>query len=186
MTKKLIVGLGNPGPEYELNRHNIGFIVIDDLACKHKIDISKKKELCMIGSGTIEGSQVILAKPQTYMNKSGFGVVRLLNYFKIEPKELVVVHDDLDLEFGQLKIKETGGHGGHNGVRSIMEVLSSPDFVRLRVGIGRPPGRMPAEKYVLSNFSETDEELSELIETCVSAVETIITDGIILAMNRFH
>jgi PTH1 family peptidyl-tRNA hydrolase len=186
MTKKLIVGLGNPGPEYELNRHNIGFIVLDDLAYKHKINISNKKELCMIGSGTIEGASVILAKPQTYMNKSGFGVGRLLGYFKLEPKDLIVVHDDLDLEFGQLKIKETGGHGGHNGVRSIIEVLSNPDFVRLRVGIDRPPGRMPAEKYVLSNFSQTDEELSELIETCVSAVEAIITEGIIPAMNRFH
>ncbi len=186
MTKKLIVGLGNPGPQYELNRHNIGFIVTDDLASKHSISISKKKELCIIGSGRVDDIDVILAKPQTYMNKSGNGVVRLLNFFKIEPKDLIVVHDDLDLEFGQVKIKEQGGHGGHNGIRSIMQSLSVSEFTRLRIGIGRPPGRMPTEKYVLANFSESDGELGDVITKSVSALETILTQGNKVAMNEFH
>ncbi|MFC1856360.1 aminoacyl-tRNA hydrolase, partial [Thermodesulfobacteriota bacterium] len=149
MATKLIIGLGNPGPKYELNRHNLGFIVLDNLALKHNINISKKKELCIIGNGDILGTNVILAKPQTYMNKSGFSVVRLLNYFKIEPEDLIVIHDDLDLEFNQLKIKSNGGHGGHNGIRSIMQLLATDKFTRLRAGIGRPQGRMPVEKYVL-------------------------------------
>jgi PTH1 family peptidyl-tRNA hydrolase len=186
MAEKLIVGLGNPGVKYELNRHNLGFIVLDNLAYKYKIDMSKKKELCIIGRGAVEGVKVLLAKPQTYMNKSGFGVVRLLNYFKLEPKDLIVIHDDLDLEFGQIKIKEKGGHGGHNGIRSIMDLLNDPNFMRLRVGIGRPPGRMPAEKYVLLNFSESDEELTELVERCTSAIETMIIKGNAAAMNEFH
>ena len=186
MTTKLIIGLGNPGPEYELSRHNLGFIVLDNLACKHDIDISKKKELCTMGSGAINGHKVLLAKPQTYMNKSGFGVMRLLNFFQLEPKDLIVIHDDLDLEFGQIKIKEKGGHGGHNGLKSIFEQLASSDFTRLRVGIGRPPGKMPAEKYVLLNFSENETELSSVIERCINALEIMIIDGNIIAMNKFH
>jgi PTH1 family peptidyl-tRNA hydrolase len=186
MAKKLIIGLGNPGPKYELTRHNIGFIVLDNLALKYGIDISKKKELCLIGDAAVEGERAMLAKPQTYMNKSGSAVKRLLDYFEFELKDLIIVHDDLDLEFGQIKIKDKGGHGGHNGIRSVLELLGDDQFSRLRIGIGRPPGRMPAEKYVLSNFSESDEDLSELIERSVKALEIMIKDGNVIAMNKFH
>lgn len=186
MTKKLIVGLGNPGVKYELNRHNAGFITLDNLAIKHKINISKKKELCEIGTGEIKNVKVTLAKPQTFMNKSGFGVVRLMQYFDFTPEELIVVYDDLDIEFGQVKIKEKGGHGGHNGLRSLIECLGASDFTRLRIGIGRPPGKMPVENYVLSNFSCSDAELNEIIEKSIDAIETILALGNKVAMNRFH
>ncbi len=186
MVNKLIVGLGNPGAKYELNRHNAGFLIIDDFACKHNINISKKRELCIIGNGSLKGCGLMLVKPLTFMNKSGFAVQRLLAYYKLEPKDLVVVHDDLDIEFGQLKVKQSGGHGGHNGIRSIMQSLGAGDFTRLRFGIGRPPGQMPAEKYVLANFSCDDEELGRVIERGVEILETIITEGNVAAMNRFH
>lgn len=186
MAKKLIVGLGNPGPKYELNRHNMGFLVLDNFALKHNISISKTKELCVMGSGALNGTDLLLAKPQTYMNRSGFGVARLLGYFDLTPEDLIVIHDDIDLEFGQLKIKKDGGHGGHNGLRSIMEQLGSGDFDRLRIGVGRPPGRMPVEKYVLLNFSESDEELTDQIERSVSALESMIINGNDKAMNQFH
>ena len=184
---KLVVGLGNPGEKYNATRHNIGFLIIDRLAERHRVGVDKIKNNSLTGRGIIAGEQVIMAKPQTFMNLSGEAVRPLFSYVDIETEAVIVIHDDLDLEFGRIRIKSGGGHGGHNGIRSIISHLGSKDFIRVRVGIGKPPPRWNVSDYVLSPFTADEREhLHHILEKSADAVEAIISDGALKAMNRFN
>ncbi|MCL4263005.1 MAG: aminoacyl-tRNA hydrolase [Anaerolineae bacterium] len=182
----LIIGLGNPGRQYRGNRHNIGFMAVDRLAAANGIQSSKVQNQAIVGDGRIAAKPVILAKPQTYMNLSGDAVGSLLRYYKIPQANLLVIYDELDLPFGAIRLRESGGAGGHNGMRSIIAHLGQ-DFPRLRLGIGRPPGKMPPHAYVLQDFSMDDlPPLNELLDTAVRAAETFVAEGIQLAMTKFN
>ena len=183
----LIIGLGNPGAEYRQNRHNIGFMVIDQLAQVLSIPLQRVKFKAITGTGKFEGRRVILAKPQTYMNASGESVGPLSRYFKVPLNQLMVVHDDLDIPFGSLRIRPMGGTSGQKGMKSIVEKLGSQDFPRLRIGIGRPPGRMDPADYVLQNF-KNDELITrdEVFDKAVAAVKLFILEGLDKAMNTYN
>ncbi|MGI6588133.1 MAG: aminoacyl-tRNA hydrolase [Peptococcia bacterium] len=184
---KMIVGLGNPGTRYEKSRHNIGFMVLDAFALSHKLKINKKKCRSLLGQGYIGNEKVLLVKPQTYMNKSGEAVWEILNYYGEGIEDLLIIHDDLDLALGRLRFKRNGGSGGHNGLKSITKMLNSPEYDRLKVGIGRPPEFMPTEAYVLSSFLEKEREvLSEIIKGSLKGLETWCCKGIDEAMNKFN
>ncbi len=170
-----------------MNRHNAGFLVLDQLAQQHLITISQTLFDADIGKGKIAGSAVLLVQPQTFMNRSGFAIRRLNDYFRIAIEDLIVVHDDLDLPFPTIRLKAGGGHGGHKGLISIIDHLGSTDFLRVRIGIGRPPLKSMVENYVLSPFS--DEEmicLPQLTRTAAEAVTDIISSGIQAAMEKHH
>ncbi|WP_406715424.1 aminoacyl-tRNA hydrolase [Trueperella pyogenes] len=189
-----VIGLGNPGPKYENTRHNIGQHVIHELARRVGSSLSAHKQSNTraasvrvgIGPGK-SGEQAILGVSNGYMNTSGGPVSSLMKYFKIAPADLIVVHDDLDLPFGQLKLKRGGGAGGHNGLKSITQSLGTQDYVRLRFGIGRPPGRQDPADFVLSDFSSTEvKELDLLITLAADAVEDVLLLGLDRAMMRLH
>ena len=185
---KLAVGLGNPGRNYRWTRHNVGFLLIERLAEQHGVDLTRRGLRSTYGRGKIGREEVILAKPQTYMNLSGEAVLRLLQFFKIPPENLIVIHDDLDLPWGKIRIRLRGGHGGHKGVQSIIEVLGNGNFVRLKVGIGRPDkvGPDPAD-YVLEPLAGKErEEFEEMIRKKVEAVEVLLWEGPQEAMARLH
>jgi len=181
----LIAGLGNPGDEYADTRHNAGFMVIDRLAARHSIHLRQKTDSYIFGRGFIEEQKVILIKPFTFMNRSGDAVMSAVR--KNEDFEgILVVHDDLDLAPGIVKIKNTGSAGGHNGVQSIIDRLGSRDFPRVKVGIGRPE-RMPVERYVLKPFAKKEMSLiEEALETAADAVADIIRMGVSYAQNKYH
>ncbi len=183
----LIVGLGNPGREYACNRHNIGFRVADHFAYVHAINFSKVQLNAMVALGRLGETRVILAKPQTFMNVSGRAVSALLNFYKVPIDRLLVIFDDLDLPFGSVRLRQEGGAGGHNGMRSIISQLGGNSFPRLRMGIGRPPGRMDPAAFVLQDFN-TDEsiEIEAIVDRSVKAIETFIADGMAVAMNQFN
>lgn len=184
--KFLIVGLGNPGRKHRGNRHNVGFMALDRLAAAHQLRLSRVQNKAIVGDGRIAGRSVILAKPQTYMNRSGDAVGPLARYYKIPPAQLLVIYDDLDLPLGTLRLREQGGAGGHNGMKSIIQHLGN-DFPRLRLGIGRPPGRVPAAAYVLQDFGEDElPVVTEVLDEAVQAMETVLRDGIELAMSRHN
>ena len=184
---KMIVGLGNPGKEYQNHRHNVGFMVVDALANRHDIEISKRSFGALIGSGVIEKESVILVKPMTFMNLSGDSVGGLLRFYKLEVEDLMVVHDDIDIGFGKLKLAAAGGHGGHNGIRSVIDNLSANGFMRVRVGIGRPPDGVDPASFVLSSFSKDEKKIFEnLVETSADAVEFLIANGLLAAQQKFH
>jgi PTH1 family peptidyl-tRNA hydrolase len=186
MDKWLIVGLGNPGRQHRGNRHNIGFMALDRLAAKHSLSLGRVQQKAIVGDGRILNHPVILAKPQTYMNLSGDAVGPLANYYKIPPERLLVIFDELDLPFGTLRLREKGGAGGHNGMRSIINHVGQ-NFPRLRLGIGRPPGRMAPAAYVLQDFSAADQPLlDQILDEGVTAVETILREGVNLAMTRHN
>ncbi len=151
----LIVGLGNPGRGHLYNRHNIGFMAVDRLAARHSIDLKRVQNRAIVGSGRVTDRAVIIAKPQTFMNLSGESVGPLVNYYKIPVANLLVIYDELDIPFGVIRLREKGGAGGHNGMRSLIQHLGN-DFARLRLGIGRPPGRMDAAAFVLQDFGRDD------------------------------
>ncbi len=183
----LLVGLGNPGTGYRKTRHNLGFEVVDRLARRHSVDLSRKRFKAVFGKGTISSEQVLLSKPQTYMNRSGDSVGVMAGWHKIAPKQVVVVHDDLDLELGRLRLKAGGGHGGHNGLRDITRALGSADFLRVRMGIGRPGQSDDASGHVLSTFRpEEAEVVEEMLERAADAAEMVLDDGITPAMNRYN
>jgi len=183
----LIIGLGNPGKEYRLTRHNVGFRVVDRLAREQGIQFNKRRGGARIGEGLLGGKRVVLAKPLTYMNKSGVAVKKLVKALDIPLDHLVVVHDDLDLACGRMKVKETGGHGGHKGVQSIIEELGSADFLRVKVGIGKPESPEQGADYVLSRFAADERALiKESVEQAAQAIEAIIVSGKDKAMNRYH
>lgn len=183
----LIVGLGNPGAEYRQNRHNIGFMVVDTLAEVTRIPLRRVEFRALVGKGSLDDTRLILAKPQTYMNASGQSVAPLMHFYKIPESRLLVVHDDLDLPFGTLRLRPSGGTGGQRGMESIVSQLGTRDFARLRMGIGRPPGRMDPKDYVLHDFDpDQNEMLPEILQTAVDAIRRFIEDGIEKAMNDFN
>jgi len=183
----LIVGLGNPGKQYENTRHNVGWRVLDRLAAKHGITIGKTEHKAQTGAGTILGKKVILAKPLTYMNLSGDAVQPLAHFYKITSDQILVIADDLDLPLGTLRIRKMGSSGGQNGLKHILQRMGNQVINRVRFGIGRPPGRMSAADYVLAPFKGDDDILAtEVADRAVLAVETWLTDGVEVAMNRYN
>ncbi|MGN6204686.1 aminoacyl-tRNA hydrolase [Humibacter sp.] len=185
----LIVGLGNPGAQYERTRHNIGQLVVDELARRASAVFKSHTTNAWVAVGRIVpgGPRLVLAKPNTYMNVSGGPVAQLMRFYSLQPERLIVVHDELDIPFDTIKLKSGGGHGGHNGVRDIASALRSADFTRVRVGVGRPPGRTDAADHVLSPFtSEQRQVLPSLISDAADAVELVTTDGLLVAQQRFH
>jgi len=184
---QLIVGMGNPGEEYRLTRHNVGFMVVDRLARRHGILLDKRHCESIFGLGMVKGRPVVLAKPMTFMNLSGTAVKDLASFLKLDTKEILVIHDDMDLIFGKIRIKQKGGDGGHNGVKSLIEAFGSGAFVRVRVGIGRPQTRQEAKAYVLGGFDTNQERLlDDVIDMAQDAVDTVLFKGLSEAMNRFH
>lgn len=183
----LIVGLGNPGKTYENTRHNVGWMAIDRLARRHGITLSKVEHKAQTGTGLIAGKKVILAKPMTYMNLSGDSVVPLAGFYKIPPERIIVLADDLDLPFGTLRLRKSGSSGGQKGLKHIIERIGTQDIPRVRMGIGRPPGRMNPADYVLQSFRGDDAiTAQELIDRAADSVETWLKDGMDTAMNRFN
>jgi len=183
----LIVGLGNPGREYHMNRHNIGFMLIDRLSIRLNARMRRMQSKALVGSVTYKESKIILAKPQTFMNLSGQAVQGLVRFYKIPLENLIIAHDDLDLPFDTLRIRPGGGAGGQKGIKSTIQHLGTQDFPRLRLGIGRPPGRMDAAAYVLQDFAKGDEQiLSETLDRAADAVLTFIDFGLDKAMNQFN
>jgi len=187
MEPYLIAGLGNPGPKYTANRHNIGFRCLERLAAAHDLAFDRRQKRARVALGTIQGRRVVLAKPQTFMNESGRAVAPLVHFYKVPLERLLVVYDDLDLPLGTIRLRPEGGSGGHKGMRSIIEHLGSQEFPRLRIGIGRPPGHMDPAAYVLQDFSTEEETLlDEVLERAVAAIETWLTEGIEAAMERYN
>jgi peptidyl-tRNA hydrolase, PTH1 family len=183
----LIAGLGNPGKEYQFSRHNMGFLVLQNLAARHDISIGKKKFEALYGSGDIGSEKALLLTPMTYMNRSGQAVSSFLRYFNLPLDHLIVVHDDLDLSWGRLRLAPNGGAAGHKGILSLIDHLQSKEFIRLRVGIGRPAGKTPVEAYVLQPFSNTEkQELPPISEQACEALEVLLSQGLTTAMNRFN
>lgn len=183
----LIVGLGNPGREYRQNRHNTGFMAIDRLAERLGVSFSRLESRSLVTKGNYQGSRIVLAKPQTYMNLSGQAVGPLLRFYKIPLDNLLVIYDDVDLPLGILRIRPAGGAGGQKGMVSIIERLGTQDFPRMRVGIGRPPGRMDASAYVLQDFSKSEQDiLNNTLDRAAEAALVFVTEGIQAAMNTFN
>ncbi|MFZ5354778.1 MAG: aminoacyl-tRNA hydrolase [Bacillota bacterium] len=183
----IIVGLGNPGEKYKYTKHNVGFMTIDYLASQHGISVSKIKHKAVIGEGTVGGEKVVLAKPQTFMNLSGESVMELLHWYKVDVSRLIVIYDDIDLPIGKLRIRPNGSSGTHNGMRSIIYLLNSQDFPRVRIGIGGKPDYMDLADYVISNFHKDDIPImAETVEKAAKAVEEIASRGINSAMNKYN
>jgi len=187
----MIVGLGNPGPQYSRNRHNIGFQIVERFAARHNLTLDKMQMRAMTGAGFVTAGgarvKVLLARPLTFMNASGDAVAPLARYYQVEPDDLLVIHDDLDLAAGKLRLRGDGSSGGQNGIRSIIERLGTAAFARARVGIGRPPGRMDPAAYVLQDFSADEEALFGPLRLRVcDAIETWLTQGLTAAMNQFN
>ena len=192
---KLIIGLGNPGRNYASNRHNVGFICLSYFAKKYGILFDKKQGKARIGTGEVAGNRVVLAKPQTYMNLSGESVSRLIKNFNINPDDLLVIHDDLDLPLGKIRIRHGGSSGGHKGINSIANELGSQDFTRLRVGIGRPAENDDTIEsndnkiitYVLGDFTPDEKQvITHVIPRVVEAIYCLLTEGLTVAMNRYN
>jgi len=183
----MIVGLGNPTKTYDGTRHNIGFAVIDQIAADQDISVNEKKHKAKFGKGYIGGEKVILAKPQTYMNLSGESVRVLMDYYKVSEDELIVIYDDTSLDVGQIRIRQKGSAGGHNGIKSIISHLGTMEFPRIKVGIGSKPPGFDLADYVLSKFKEGEKDvIKEAVISASDAVRVIITDNIDEAMNRFN
>ncbi|HEY5515859.1 MAG TPA: aminoacyl-tRNA hydrolase [Pengzhenrongella sp.] len=193
----LVVGLGNPGPTYASNRHNVGAMVVDELARRAGVTFSARTvggaraatAEARLGTlpGGVPGPRIVLAKPSTYMNVSGGPVAALVQYYRVEPDHLVIVHDEIDIPFADLKLKIGGGEGGHNGLRDISKALGTKDYVRVRVGVGRPPGRMDAADHVLKDFGGAErKELGWLLDAAADAAELIVAEGLEKAQLRFH
>ncbi|MCI6692612.1 MAG: aminoacyl-tRNA hydrolase [Clostridium sp.] len=181
----LIVGLGNPGREYDGTRHNIGFEAIDYISSKNNIDINKSKFKGMFGEGFIKGQKVILLKPTTYMNLSGESIREVINFYKIDNNKIIVIYDDISLEIGKLRIREKGSAGGHNGIKSIIANMGTDAFPRIKIGVGQPKGDLVS--HVLGRFNKDEEEdLKEVIEASNKATEIIIQYGAKQAMNELN
>lgn len=185
MQRNLIVGLGNPGKKYENTRHNIGFMTVETLAKVHNLSFDNKQSRARVATGIVNGSNVVLAKPQTFMNASGQSVRGIADFYKIVPANILVIYDDIDIDLGMLRIRAKGGSGGHNGMKSIIQHLgNNQDFPRIRFGVGRPQGKMEPAAYVLRPFKSEEEPLViETIERAIKAIETWLSEGIDTAMN---
>jgi peptidyl-tRNA hydrolase, PTH1 family len=183
----LIAGLGNPGPEHAGNRHNAGFMVADVLAGRIGARFKRDRSRAVVAAGRLASRPVTLAKPQTFMNLSGGPVAALRSFYKIPAERIVVIHDDLDLPFETIRLKLGGGDGGHNGLRSVTAALGTPDYLRTRVGIGRPPGRMDPADFVLRDFSAAERKhLPLVLERAADAVEALLHAGLAAAQNEFN
>ena len=183
----LIVGLGNPGREYKDNRHNVGFMLVDRLTVRLVARMSRVQSHALVASVNYEGNKLILAKPQTYMNLSGNSIQGLARFYKMPLENVIVAHDDLDLPFGTIRIRPGGGPGGQKGVASTIERLGTKDFRRLRIGIGRPPGRMDPAAYVLQDFPKADQLLlSEILDRAADAALVFVVNGLNAAMNKYN
>jgi len=188
-TPWLVVGLGNPGPGYASTRHNVGQMVLDELASRGGLTFKTHKTNATVAEGRLTpgGPRLVLAKPNTYMNVSGGPVSQLLRFYSLDPSRLIVVHDELDIPFDTIRLKHGGGHGGHNGVRDVIAATGTGDFTRVRVGVGRPPGSSAAADHVLKAFSATERKnLPILVSDAADAVEEITSAGLTAAQNRFH
>ena len=186
---QLVVGLGNPGAKYAANRHNVGWMVLGRLAGRGGLTFEARKSGAVIAEGRLRpgGPRVVLAKPGTFMNLSGGPTTQLAKFFKIEPSTIVVIHDELDLEFDTLKVKVGGGAGGHNGLKDLIARLGGPDFIRVRVGIGRPPGRQDPADWVLDPFGATERKnLPILLGDAADAVEQLVDEGLLAAQQKHH
>ena len=183
----LLLGLGNPGREYRQNRHNIGFMALDRLAERLNVSFNTVESKALLCKTDYEGSRLLLAKPQTFMNLSGTAAGSLLRYYKIPLEHFMVIYDDVDLDFGVIRLRPDGGSAGQKGMQSIVERLGTSTFPRLRLGIGRPPGRMEAADYVLQDFSRQETELlSELLDRATQAMFTFVKYGLTTAMNQYN
>lgn len=184
---KIVVGLGNPGKEYEQTRHNAGFWVVDELAQRHQIRINSEKFQAIIGEGRIKNEKVILVKPLTYMNLSGDAVRKVIDYWSGDLQDLIVIHDDLDLERYRIRLKAKGNSGGHRGVTHIINTLGSDAFARLKIGIGRPPEQVPVVDYVLAKIPAAEwENYRKVVKVGADAIEVWLNSGIGQAMNLYN
>lgn len=182
----VIAGLGNPGKKYENTRHNMGFITIDQLAEKHNIKVDKLKFKALVGEGRIAGQKVLLVKPQTYMNLSGESIRQIMNFYKLEPKELTVIYDDMDIDVGSIRIRKFGSAGTHNGMKSVVQQLGSDRFPRIRVGIGNR-NKGDTIDFVLGGFRKEEVPLlEEAVTTAVQAIECMLEADIDIAMNKYN
>lgn len=183
----LIAGLGNPGPAYTGNRHNAGFMVADLLAGRAGLRLKRDRSRAELGAGRLAGQAVTIIKPMTFMNLSGRPVAAAMAYYRFGLEQLVAVHDELDLPFGAVRLKLGGGDNGHNGLRSVTGALGSREYYRVRIGIGRPPGRLDPADYVLRDFSAAErKEVPLILERAADAVEVLLTAGLAAAQNQFH
>ena len=188
-TTWLVVGLGNPGPDYAAHRHNVGQMALSQLASDIGATFKSHKAHALVAEGWVRpgGPKLILAKPNTFMNLSGGPVANLMKFYGTEPANLIVLHDELDIDFDVIRLKSNGGHGGHNGLRDIIAALGTNEFNRVRIGIGRPSGRQDAADFVLSNFNSSEREiLPHVLAHATDAVETIAEQGILAAQQRFN
>lgn len=184
---KVVLGLGNPGRKYARTRHNLGFVVVDQIASENRIAVQKKKHNSLIGDWQTDEERILLVKPQTFMNRSGEAVRQLFRYFPITIKDVVVIHDDLDLPFGRIRIRLGGGAGGHRGVLSVLETLGEEGFFRVRAGIGRPPAGIDPTDYVLEPFApEENSRLGQVVSRAADAVECLLEQGPQRAMETFN
>nr|WP_291233597.1 aminoacyl-tRNA hydrolase [Frisingicoccus sp.] len=183
----LIAGLGNPSKTYEGTRHNVGFAMIDALADAFQIDVTTKKHKAIVGRGVIEGMKVILAKPQTYMNLSGESIREIVDFYKIDPENMIIIYDDISLDVGRLRIRKKGSAGGHNGIKNIIAHLGTDVFPRIKVGIGEKPQGWDLADYVLSKYSKEEQQaLREASDDVIGAVKLMVMDNIDAAMNQYN
>lgn len=183
----LIAGLGNPGPQYSGNRHNVGYMVCDELARQVGVTLKRDKSRAFVATATVAGTSVVLAKPMSFMNVSGGPVAAVRNFYKIPNERVIVVHDELDLPFGTARLKLGGGDNGHNGLRSVTAALGSREYNRIRIGIGRPPGRMDPADFVLRDFSAAErKELPEILGRAADSAQTLMERGLAAAQNELH
>ncbi|AGA66367.1 putative peptidyl tRNA hydrolase [Brachyspira pilosicoli P43/6/78] len=185
---KLVIGLGNPGEEYKNHRHNIGFIIIDKLAQNLSLKFDNNKKKSLFTRAKLNNTDFILLKPQTFMNLSGESAIYISKFFNIKPEDIIVIYDDMDIPFGIFKIKKGGSSGGHNGIKSLIAQLQTDDFIRLRVGIGRPSFGKKVNDYVLSSFSKSERENidNDLGENVIEAIKTILFESYTIAQNKYN
>ncbi|SHH52704.1 aminoacyl-tRNA hydrolase [Tepidibacter thalassicus] len=183
----VVVGLGNPGKQYENTRHNVGFNIIDIIAKNNSIDVKKIKHKALIGEGRIGNEKVLLVKPQTYMNLSGQSLLEIYKYYKLDPENIIVIYDDIDLDVGKIRIRKKGSAGTHNGMRSIVNNLKFDNFPRVRIGVSKPEKGQDLASFVLSKFRKEEVQiLNETLDRAALAVETIIKEGIDISMNKYN
>ena len=183
----LVAGLGNPGPQYSGNRHNVGFLCCDELAAELTASFKRDRSRALVATGRLGADPVVIAKPLSFMNVSGGPVGSLRAFYKLATDRIVVIHDELDLPFGIVRVKFGGGDNGHNGLRSVSAALGSRDYYRIRIGIGRPPGRMDPADFVLRDFSKAErEDLPEVLARAAAAIEVLIGQGLAVAQNTYH
>ena len=184
---KVVVGLGNPGREYQDTRHNVGFAVIDEIAKRYSADVTSVKFKSLYTDIRIKNSKVLLVKPTTYMNNSGQALREVMDFYKLDPSDILVIYDDIDIPIGKIRVRKKGSSGSHNGLRSIVKHLGSEEFPRIRVGIGRPDERISLTNYVLGKFSEDERiDINKAIKNSADAVESLIDVGIDNTMNKYN